>query len=34
LPDHDPVILRTKVAENYMHERVLERLVAAVIHGI
>ena len=33
LPNHDPVILRTKVAENYMREQVLEQLMAAVIHG-
>jgi glycosyltransferase involved in cell wall biosynthesis len=33
LPDHHPVILRTKVAENYMREQVLGRLVAAIMRG-
>ncbi len=33
LPDHDPVILRNKVAECYNRERVLERLMAVVLEG-
>jgi glycosyltransferase involved in cell wall biosynthesis len=33
LPEHDPVVLRTKVAENYMREKVLEQLMATIIHG-